>query len=231
MSSALSYWFPRLLAFGLPVPRTIILKMPEAVRSAVWSVLDGECCPGATLEFFSEIGRAATAVGYPAFLRTDYTSAKHAWKNTCWLGNEDDIPDNVFSIVEYSETAGIIGLPWDTWVVREMLPTVPFGVCPAYSDMPICKEFRFFVEGGEVMCWHPYWPQRALSEGGASPRLDYDALCEMSDEKAYRSLAAAAGRAVGGAWSVDILETSRGPYVIDMALASESFHWEECGDG
>jgi hypothetical protein len=42
------------------------------------------------------------------------------------------------------------------------------------------------------------------------------------------TFAKAAGCAVGGAWSVDILETKRGWFVTDMAEASKSFHWPEC---
>lgn len=41
-------------------------------------------------------------------------------------------------------------------------------------------------------------------------------------------LAAHAGSVVGGAWSVDILETERGWMVTDMAEAHKSFHWEGC---
>jgi hypothetical protein len=42
------------------------------------------------------------------------------------------------------------------------------------------------------------------------------------------TFAKAAGCAVGGAWSVDILETKRGWFVTDMAEAEKSFHWPEC---
>ena len=33
---------------------------------------------------------------------------------------------------------------------------------------------------------------------------------------------------MGGHWSVDILETERGWYVTDMALAPRSWHWPHC---
>jgi hypothetical protein len=42
-------------------------------------------------------------------------------------------------------------------------------------------------------------------------------------------LANAAGRAVGGVWSIDLLETRRGWMVTDMAEAHKSWHeWPEC---
>ena len=46
-----------------------------------------------------------------------------------------------------------------------------------------------------------------------------------------RNLASAAGKAVGGEWSVDILETRRGWYITDMAEAYKSWHWEGCPNG
>jgi hypothetical protein len=48
-------------------------------------------------------------------------------------------------------------------------------------------------------------------------------------ERQLTDLANAAGQAVGGAWSVDVLETRRGWYVTDMAEAASSCHeWPDC---
>jgi hypothetical protein len=97
--------------------------------------------------------------------------------------------------------------------------------------MPICREFRFFVSGGDIKCWHPYWPLAALEQGGASftaGNFDYAEFSRADDELTIKQLAAEAGAAVGGEWSVDILETERGWYITDMAEAHKSFHWEGC---
>lgn len=229
--TALSYWFPKLLAAGLPVPRTTIVKMPEPAQRSIWAAFDGEDAPDSDPKpFFAEIARAAAEFGYPCFLRTDYTSDKHSWLNTCFLPDEASIPQHVFNIAEFSECASMIGLPWDTWAVREMLPTRRMGTCPRYGNMPICREFRFFLEDDRVVCRHFYWPHDSLIEGGADPDFDYEAMCGFQDgeEAELTALASAAGKAVGGAWSVDILEMKRGWFVTDMAEASKSFHWEGC---
>jgi len=97
--------------------------------------------------------------------------------------------------------------------------------------MPICKEFRVFVDGGEVQCYHPYWPEGSLIQGGDtyfSPGFDYKAFSTPNDEKALRKLASESGRAVGGKWSVDLLETTKGWYITDMVEAHRSYHWPEC---
>ena len=76
---------------------------------------------------------------------------------------------------------------------------------------------------------HPYWPAEALERGGvADPESLAQRLSECADEEQVRELAARAGAAVGGAWSVDVLETERGWFVTDMAEAQKSWHWPGC---
>lgn len=230
--TALSYWFPKIEAAGVPVPRTVLLDMQRAAQECVFAAFDGDSGPdngSALTTFLDEIDAAAKTVGgYPFFLRSDHTSGKHNWDKNCFVQTPEALSRHIFGIVEYSEMAGVLGLPWDRWAVSEFLPTIPLGVCPGFGDMPICKEFRFFVEDGKVRCWHPYWPEHALEQGEAPDDLDFEALCRMDDEHALRALAEAAGRAVGGSWSIDILETKRGWFVTDMAEAHKSFHWEGC---
>jgi hypothetical protein len=81
-----------------------------------------------------------------------------------------DLPVNPLVVAcggaEFSEIADMMGMPWDTWVVREFLPTSPIGVCPRYGDMPVCREFRYFINDGRYVCSHPYWPKDSIVEGG-----------------------------------------------------------------
>ncbi len=120
-------------------------------------------------------------------------------------------------------------LPWRTWALREYLPIKPFGSCPGYEGMPLCREFRFFVEDGEVKCWHPYWPTESLERGGVEMSEDkYREMCRLDDPAELLQIASKAGEACGGAWSVDLLETKRGWFLTDMAEAGSSYHWREC---
>lgn len=170
---------------------------------------------------------AATEVGFPCFLRTDHTSGKHSWDKTCFVQSAADIRQHIFAIAEFSEICDFMGLPWSMWAVREFLQTIPHGICPRYGNMPVCREFRFFVDEGKVRCAHPYWPRHALDQGGwIGTNEDFDLLCARPHE--LTELAEQAGKAVGCSWSIDILETRRGWYVTDMAEAHKSFHWEGC---
>jgi hypothetical protein len=147
--TALSYWFPKLVEAGIPVPRTKIIHMPEKAQKVIWEMFDGnESNRGDALEFAAELTTAGAEMGMPFFLRTDHTSAKHGWEDTCFVKSIETTMSHVYNIVEFSEMASIIGLPFDTWAVREFLPTIPVGVCPRYGNMPVCREFRYFVEDG-----------------------------------------------------------------------------------
>lgn len=229
--TALSYWFPKLANAGLPVPKTILIDMPKPAQESMLALMDGQE-GGDPKPFFGMINLAAETLGYPVFLRTDHTSGKHNWRDTCYLTKFEDIPKNVWGIVEYSELAGFMGVPWNRWAVREFLPTKPYGVCTGYGDMPICREFRFFVKNAEIECYHPYWPLHALEQGYPEMREEfvYEKFSEIrpDEQRELFDLASRAGEAVGGEWSVDILETSRGWYVTDMAEASKSYHWPGC---
>lgn len=230
--TALSYWFPKIKAAGVPVPETIIVPMAIEAQNFVGQTLWGEEPPpdrrAAYESFLAELTEAAAKTGLPFFLRTDHTSNKHNWKDACYVTDLAKLSHHVFQLAEFSEICDMVGLPYSNWVVREFLPTIPFGTCPRYGDMPICREFRFFVDDGKVRCHHPYWPLFALTDGGSPTGLEFAELCRMPDEAALTALAEQTGRAVGGSWSIDILETRRGWFVTDMAEAHKSYHWEGC---
>jgi hypothetical protein len=148
--TALSYWFPKLVEAGIPVPKTKIVQMPANAQRVIWNWFDGKAGDAADQPsfntFITELRAAALGIGFPIFLRTDHTSAKHSWRDTCFVKSLAELEQHVYEIAEFSEIADMIGLPWDTWVVREFLPTMPFGDCPRYGDMPVCREAARCVE-------------------------------------------------------------------------------------
>ena len=151
------------------------------------------------------ISAVSSVCGFPIFLRTDHTSAKHSWEDTCFVKSPDDLGPHVFQIAEFSEVADMIGIPWDTWVVREFLPTMPLGVCERYGNMPVCREFRYFIKDGRYVCSHPYWPADSLIDGGFEiSQNDFDDLCKGRTQETD-ALAFDAAHAVGGSWSVDVV--------------------------
>lgn len=248
--NCLSHWFPLIESAGLPVPRTWIVRTPPGLE--LKNLLDGPSVSNTGEELIAEFMRhlliGATAIGFPCFLRTGQLSGKHEWDRTCYLPDADSIGPHIWAIVEYSAMASLLDdLAVDVWAVRELLPTTP--VFRVYRNMPVAREVRCFVRDGKVVCVHPYWPADALRKGfphkrglieaevlGLDPDAreipaDFDAqykqLCNW--DASVIELAECAGQAVGGGdWSVDILDTAKGWFVIDLAEAKKSFHWKEC---
>jgi hypothetical protein len=143
----LSYWFPKLLEAGLPVPKTSIVRAAKEEVKGIYMSFDQNGEPTtAVLNLAERIMAEAADIGYPCFLRTDHFSGKHDWKRTCYIEKWEDIPQHIINIAYMWECVNMFAPQCDVWVVRELLPTIPHGVCPNFTDMPICKEFRFFVE-------------------------------------------------------------------------------------
>lgn len=236
----LSWWFPKIQEAGLPVPRTKLLRCDSASAASLYRHFDGKPVGVHGSDFLGFVEAAAREIGFPCFLRTGQTSGKHNWEKTCHVKDVADVVQHVLNLIEFSECCGMIGLPWDVWAVRELLPTKP--VMLAYEGMSVCREFRVFVDGDRICCWHPYWPVKALLDGTPMSVNELTSLTaeeiakvwndlwnlDDADYEIVMDLARRAGAACEGRWSVDILDTARGWFVTDMAVAELSWHWQNC---
>lgn len=221
----LSYWYPRIKDL-VQTPETRIIHTDLDLLPLV----DGEKVEGFK-SFTLKLVMAGDEVGWPCFLRTGHGSGKHDWAATCHVPGPFQIPDHVRWLVEWSEMADFLGLPYQTWVVREMLKT-DAAFYAFDGEMPITKERRYFAQDGVVLGFHPYWPPDAI-EGHTEARGWQERLAvlnEMPDAEVLElcALSARVSRAVPGAWSIDWLwTTDRGWFLTDMAVAATSFCWRE----
>lgn len=227
--SCLSCWFPVLSEANIPVPRTEVLVLDPSEAWEMCRVLEGD---GSELyrRVCAWVREAADSVGYPAFLRTGQTSGKHDWDRTCYLAGPNDVQQHIASLIEFSEVADMLGLPYNVWAVREMLPTTPLFRCAGYRGFPVVEEYRCFVRDGRVECSHPYWPMDAL-EDGEPDNPNWRALAESISRETPAECIALAERVAAlfdGYWSVDVLKTDRGWYVTDMAVGEVSYHADGC---
>jgi hypothetical protein len=226
----LAYWFPRLEAAGVPVPRRHLVRTGVELME-----LPDGCLPAGHAELMEALARAVASVGGPpAFLRTGHGSGKHQWARTCCVRALGNLAAHVAELVDWSATVDFLGLPTSTWAVRELLDArAPFT---AFEGLPIARERRYFFRDGKVQCHHPYFPEGALEEGNPStPKwrtLLHQLNKEPQTEVALLSrLTAHVARHFEGAWSLDWLLVPRPApnwYAIDMAEAGRSFHWPEC---
>lgn len=230
----LAYWFPRIEAAGLPVPKTRLVS----TNVDLMSLLDG-VEPEDFNVFEAYLRAAAEEIGYPCFLRTGHTSGKHDWRDTCYVPNAEALGRHIVALVEASALAGIMGLPTDTWAVRELIPNVPLFTLDDYCGMPFVPEWRLFANETDLVHWQPYWPLDAIEEGRPSApnwrEIVSDFFVAASTDQTLRDLSLMAVRAAqacdGGLWSVDFLWSAvTGTWwLTDMADGDRSFRYDPEG--
>ena len=231
-----SYWYPILVKSGFTkTPETEIVTT-DFDYMPILKVLYGEDkfknYP-ALKELIEKIQQAGDRFGWPCFLRTGQTSAKHEWKDTCLIEKRDKIyiRRHIINIIEFSEIAGgIVGLDCSVWVVRKMLQTEP--IFHAFHGMPITKERRYFIRNGEAECHHPYWPEDAF-QGDDFTEDRKTLLQEMNKESENEidnllDLSEIVGKIFPEYWSIDWLYSSEGWMLTDMAEGEKSYHWPGC---
>lgn len=223
--NCISYWLPRLEASGVPTPRTVLVQAGAGLRG----VLDGEAVP-AFAPLCAAIGRAAAALGYPAFLRTGRGSDKHSWGRTCHLADAAAIPRHVFALVEWCELVDFLGLPSHVWAVREFLELE--HTFTAFNGMPVAREFRTFFRDGQPICRHGYWPPESIrnpSRPDWAERLAAMNTLTGAEADELDTLVSRVAAHFTGSWSLDLVQHRSGRwYAIDMATMETSFHWPGC---
>jgi len=226
--NSLGFWFPKIESAGLHVPQTQIVKTDVPLVS----VLDREA-PQGLMEFIGDLEKAANEIGFPCFLRTGHGSGKHDWRDTCYLVHEEDIASHVVRLVEWSYTVDLMGLPVDTWAVREMLKTKPLFSCQSYGGFPVTREFRIFVLDNEVTHIQPYWPEDAVERG--SPDIDNwrelldrsQALSSAERDSLVDEALKAVAAVGGGYWSIDFLQDSADNWwLTDIADGARSYFYQ-----
>jgi hypothetical protein len=226
----LAYWFPKLEAAGVPVPRTILVHTDADLAY----LLDGQEPPGYA-DFHAALKAAVEEIGTPCFLRTGYISGKHEWERTCYLDFPEDMWWHVQALVEESALVDIMGLPTNDWAVRELIKTAPLFRCRRYANFPVTREFRVFIRDDEIEHVQPYWPPDAVEEGKPDRDDWRELLAAAANEEdiekdgfgPYTLAGWACGAVGGGYWSVDCLQDRDGKWwVTDMAEGDRSFRYE-----
>lgn len=230
------YWWPLVKEIGIPVPHTEIIEIPHGQDLKILDDMN------ILRQYTVQIRKIADKLKYPLFFRTDITSGKHQWLETCFIADEQTLIRNMFNTIEFGYVADILGLPCHALVFREFLECdYQFK---AFNSMPITKERRLFVRDGVIECSHPYWPEEAIENADTEDWKELldktNTLCE-TDDKILKEFGEKACKSVGGGyWSIDFLYTKHGWTLIDMAegicsekingrlIGRKSYHWESC---
>lgn len=228
--NSLLYWYPKIKDLGIPTPQTetIILKKQH---NELMSICDGDFSPIEDQQ--DDIYNKARKIGYPLFMRTDEFSAKHSWKNTCYVEKEEDLKSHIANLFEDSFCADMIGLPIRALVFRKYIPMK--NLFNAFrGEMPVNPEVRLFIKDGKVICWHWYWIEEAIEQGTNYPLpKDWKQIIETHKKILEGSIidiitqTIKIAKVFDGYWSVDFCLSKEKEWIlIDMALGNVSWHPE-----
>lgn len=237
--NSMAYWWPIIKDLDIPMPKTIIIPL-ELSFQEMFGILDGDKESAEAWDNYDPvIEKAIKVVGLPAFIRTDYSSNKHDWEESCYLSEVTKLHQTIGNLAEFTLIAD---LSLTAIVVREYIEMA--SKFTAFSgNMPVNPERRYFIKDGKIQCKHQYWVMEAIADWHevyveiGKPRLPdnwLELLVEMNTEtdeeiELLSSYANLVAKVVDGYWSVDFCKAKDGRWIlIDMALGEASWHDEAC---
>ena len=222
-------WYPKIKDLDIPQPKTEEYIFPEEDLKCMY---DGKLKLG-----MKEIKETANKVNYPLFLRTDLSSAKHFWKNTCYVEKEGDLEKHIMEVIEFNFCADMMGLNFKALFFREYIP-MDSRFTAFFGEMPVNPERRYFIKDGKTQCHHAYWTEDAI-EGGTKednlPKNCKEIIKEINNEtkEEIKLLSEYANQVIKvfpkDYWSIDFCKAKDGRWIlIDMATGEDSWHDYTC---
>lgn len=220
--NSMLYWYPLIKDLPIPQPKTeIVLR-----KNNWWKYLDGKNLPD---KDFYKLKHAICKMGIPCFMRTDLTSGKHNYLDTCYIGSVADLDKNLFKLIEAN---ALRDLWFNAIIIREFIYlNYKFR---AFDGLPIASERRYFIKGGKVICHHPYWVEDAIrfyERTKDQEKLTWQKWLKELNRESKTEITILSGYAekvasvLEGAWSIDFAKDSEGKWwLIDCAEAASSWH-------
>lgn len=214
-------WYPKIKDLDIPQPRTEFVLLSE---EEYYSTMDA--MPKSITEKVEALIKEKFKL--PVFIRTDQSSAKHYWKDTCYYDGSKELWKHLFELCEFNHCADIMGLPFRSIVVREYIEMD--SKYKASEDMPVNPERRYFIKNSEVVCHHFYWIKEAIRNPSVenweklSDEMNNETEQEIEILTKYSEIVA---NVMKGFWSIDYCKAKDGRWIlIDMATGENSWHPE-----
>lgn len=218
-------WYPVIRHLDIPQPKTEMYLIPV-------EVLDNMREENLSKLNMETVKTIARNIGYPLFLRTDQSSAKHSWKDTSFVESEKNLKDHIFEVVLFNLCADIMGLPFEALVFREYIP-MDSKFTAFDGDMPVNPERRYFINNGKVLCHHNYWIEEAIERSKEPSVKNWRELSQLMSIETDREVelltkySEMVGEWMKGYWSIDFCRAKDGRWIlIDMASGFDSWHPE-----
>jgi hypothetical protein len=223
------FWYPKIKYLDIPQPKTEFILLSPA---EYYATMDG--MPHSITNRVSNIIESKFRL--PVFIRTDFASAKHQWKESCYYDGSGKLWRHLLNICEFNHCVdGIAGLPFSAIVIREFIEMD--SKYKAFKDMPVNPERRYFIKDGKVICHHSYWIKEAILNPSVAnwEKLSDEMNIETPEEiKLLTKYSEMVTHVMKGFWSIDFCKSKRFTVydarwiLIDMATGKRSWHPEIC---
>jgi len=230
-SDSMLIWYPKIKDLPIPQPKTIIVMLNEMELESLYH----EEMPKSVVEKVEAVCTTLT-FGWknPCFLRTDLASAKHSWKDSCFVDSPKDLWKHIYEVTSFNLIAGVLGLDFKALIIREYIP-MDSRFTAFWGDMPVNPERRYFIKNGKVVCHHPYWIEEAIEQSKQPIIPNWRELAkEMNIEtkgeiELLTRYALLVAEKFEGFWSIDFCKAKDGRWIlIDMATGKKSWHPKDC---
>lgn len=222
-------WLPKIQEAKLPSPKTVVVNYSHY---SILNIFDNIPCK----EFENlivSVEKACDEMGYPCFIRTDLSSAKHAGPSAYKVNEPSEVGQVLFATLENNEMKFWLAKEKpEAILIREWLNLEsPFD---AFNGHAIAREWRFFADSEKVICFHPYWPEDSIQfYKNDEPENWEGKLAELHKEPSelqeLKAMAVIAAKEYGYTASIDFAKDINGKWwLTDMAVAEDSYHWESC---
>lgn len=225
--SNMVYWYSRIYKHVL-TPETYFVPIGISCIDYIYSLHDSKPDLKRKMAFDDLVKGVSNIIEHfdgEAFIRSSHTSAKHDWKDSCFVSKGVDIDKHVLAVIDYGMNTSSCDMP-TTIAVRRLIETTP--AFHAFNEMPITKEYRLFIQDGRIVAWQPYWHKEVFKGHAETADIEkLDSLYVNAKEdirflmlETYENIIPN----IHGNWSVDWLQSSDGQwYMIDMAEAHKSY--------
>lgn len=237
----ISFWYPKIRACGMLVPKTKIFQVPEEITKAFFMDGDQEKNIDTIYNWVKDevMPKLPQELSNLIFIKNGTFSNKFDFKTCAIRANAVEITSSLIEINYTSLVMGAGGI--SEFAIRERIKFNSVARPCIYNGMPLRNEYRVFYDfdNQKPLYIVNYWDYDYCNDDisrKATDRIIYEAtyptiLAQYEKNKNYVTEKVADYmknvRGLSGIWSVDVLEDDMGYlWLIDMAIGNRSAYWD-----
>lgn len=253
--NSMGYWLPKVARISdFKIPDTRIVKVPLSLLQ-LGRVYDYESITPTTFEVINRFCQKVfdLELNGEYFIKNGVYSSKYDFRNAKVTSPSEvfELGQYLFYIHQQAcqmasllNNKSIYGAGTTVeWVVREFIKSPEKETI--YMGLPLNTEYRIFVDFDtkSILCDNQYWDKEVMNKRFSENRSGHDVhdviTYNMASERLEKTYSENIGKVrsmvqkllennveMKGQWSIDIMQVGNEFYLIDMALAENSFYYD-----